>query len=131
MRYTISSSTGSFADPIGGVDGCADLGRAAFASDASYQLVITGGGQYGITWRATPGDVRRNLNQTASNARHVNTATRHYLAFTVTRGRTWTFTPDGTRNQVDGFQWSVVDASGALKRPRCGPCRDFSQSGDE
>jgi hypothetical protein len=114
LRYTFSSSTGSFADPIGGVDGCTDLGRVAFATDGSYKLVITGDGQYGITWRATPGDVRRNLNQTASNAGHVNAGTRHYLAFTVTPGQTWTFTPDGACNQVNGFEWSVVDASEAL-----------------
>ncbi|OBJ35302.1 hypothetical protein A5621_17450 [Mycobacterium colombiense] len=114
IRYTISSSTGSFADPIGGVDGCTDLGRVAFAGAGSYQLVITGDGQYGISWRTTPGDIHRNLNQTALNAGHVNAATRHYLAFTVTPGQTWTFTPDGICNQVNGFEWSVVDASGAL-----------------
>ncbi|OBH63595.1 hypothetical protein A5685_21615 [Mycobacterium colombiense] len=114
VRYTISSSTGSFADPIGGVDGCTDLGRVAFASAGSYQLVITGDGQYGISWRTTPGDIHRNLNQTALNAGHVNAATRHYLAFTVTPGQTWTFTPNGICNQVNGFEWSVVDASGAL-----------------
>lgn len=114
VRYTISSSTGSFADPIGGVDGCTDLGRVAFAGAGSYQLVITGDGQYGITWRTTPGDVHQNLNQAASNAGHVNAATRHYLAFTVTPGQTWTFTPEGTCRQVNGFQWSVVDADGAL-----------------
>lgn len=114
VRYTISTSTGSFAEPVGGVDGCTDLGRVAFATAGNYRLVITGDGQYGITWRPTPGDVHRNLNPAASNAGHVNAITRHYLAFTVTPGQTWTFTPEGACNQVDGFQWSVVDAGGAL-----------------
>lgn len=114
VTYTLSSSTGLFADPVGAVDGCTNLGRVAFAIDGSYRLVINGDGQYGITWRATPGDVRRNLNQTASNAGHVSAGTRHYLAFTVVAGQTWTFTPDGACNQVNGFEWSVVDASGAL-----------------
>jgi hypothetical protein len=130
VRYTISSSTGSFTDPIGGVDGCTDLGRVAFASDGSYQLVITGDGQYGITWRATPGDVHRDLSRTAANVGHVNAATRHNLAFTVTPGQTWTFTPEGTCNQVNGFQWSVVDASGALNDrglyDGCDPMGPFS-----
>jgi hypothetical protein len=60
----------------------------------------------------------------------VNAATRHNLAFTVTPGQTWTFTPEGTCNQVNGFQWSVVDASGALNDrglyDGCDPMGPFS-----
>jgi hypothetical protein len=44
----------------------------------------------------------------------VNAGTRHYLAFTVAPGQTWTFSPDVACYQVKGFEWSVVDASGAL-----------------
>jgi hypothetical protein len=102
------------AEPLGIVDGCTDLGRVAFATDGTYRLAINGEGQYGIRWQTTPGDQRRALNPSTPNAGRVAAGTRHYLRFTAAPGQQWTFTPDTGCTPVEGFDWSVVDDSGAL-----------------
>jgi hypothetical protein len=105
-------SSGSLAEPVGRDDGCTNLGRVAFATTATYQLVIIGDGQYRISWQPTPGDQQRTLNLTAPNAGHVGAATRQHLSFTVTPGQQWTFTPTAGCSQVPGFIWQILDADG-------------------
>ena len=114
LTYGIGAidSTGSFTDPVGRVDGCTNLGRVAFSSTATYQLVIIGDGQYRISWQPTPGDQRRALSTSAPNTGHVVAATRHQLSFTVMPGQQWTFTPSAECAQVPGFVWQVVNADG-------------------
>lgn len=114
VTYTVQVASGRFDEPVGVVDGCTDLGRVAFAADGTYRLIINGDGQYGITWRTTPGDVHRTMNLRAPNSGHVTASTRHYYRFTVAPGQQWTFAPDGACNPRPGFQWAVVDATGAL-----------------
>lgn len=105
-------SSGSLAQPVGRDDGCTNLGRVAFATTATYQLVIIGDGQYRISWQPTAGDQQRALNLTAPNAGHVGAATRQHLSFTVTPGQQWTFTPTAGCSQVPGFIWQILDADG-------------------
>ena len=105
-------SSGSLAEPVGRDDGCANLGRVAFATTATYQLVIIGDGQYRISWQPTPGDQQRPLSLTALNAGHVSAAARQRLTFTVNPGQQWTFTPTAGCSQVPGFIWQILDADG-------------------
>ncbi|HUB53540.1 MAG TPA: VWD domain-containing protein [Mycobacterium sp.] len=105
-------SSGSLVDPGGRDDGCTNLGRVAFATAATYQLVIIGDGQYRISWQPTPGDQKRTLDLTAPNVGHVSAATRQHLSFTVNPGQQWTFTPTAGCSQVPGFIWQVLDADG-------------------
>ncbi|MDT5367856.1 MAG: hypothetical protein QOC62_2287 [Mycobacterium sp.] len=106
-------SSGSLAAPIGRDDGCMNLGRVAFATTATYQLVILGDGQYRISWQPTPGDQQRTPSLTTPNAGHVTAATRHHLRFTVTPGQQWTFIPTAGCSQVPGFIWQIVAADGS------------------
>lgn len=106
-------SSGQLGEPVGRVDGCTNLGRVAFATTASYQLLITGDGQYRISWQSTPGDQRRPLNLTAPNTGHVAAATRQNLRFTAKPGQQWTFSPAAGCSQVPGFTWQVVGADGS------------------
>ena len=114
FTYGVSpvDSSGSLAEPVGRDDGCANLGRMAFATTATYQLVIVGDGQYQISWQPTPGDQRRPLSLTAPNAGHVSAAARRHLSFTVNPGQQWTFTPNPGCSQVPGFIWQILDADG-------------------
>jgi hypothetical protein len=105
-------SSGSLAEPDGRDDGCTNLGRVAFATTATYQLVIIGDGQYRISWQPTPGDQQRTLSLTAPNAGHVSAATRQHLSFTVNPGQQWTFTPTAGCSQVPGFIWQILEADG-------------------
>jgi hypothetical protein len=114
ITYTVQVVSGRFDEPVGVVDGCTDLGRVAFAADGTYRLLIDGDGRYGVTWRVTPGDVRRTLDVRAPNFGHVTAGTRHFYRFTVAPGQQWRFAPDGACNTRPGFQWAVVDAAGAL-----------------
>jgi hypothetical protein len=105
-------SSGSLADPAGRDDGCTNLGRVAFATAATYQLVILGEGQYRISWQATSGDQSQALSLTAPNTGHVTAATRQRLSFTATLGQQWTFTPAAGCAQTPGFTWQIRDADG-------------------
>ena len=106
-------SSGRLGEPVGRDDGCMSLGRVAFATTATYQLVIIGDGQYRISWQSTPGDQQRPLSLTAPNTGHVAAATRHHLRFTVNPGQQWTFTPAGGCSQVPGFTWQIIAADGS------------------
>ena len=105
-------SSGSLVEPVGRDDGCTNLGRVAFATTATYQLVIIGEGQYRISWHPTPGDQQRKLSLTAPNAGHVSAATRQHLSFTANPGQHWTFTPASGCSQVPGFIWQILEADG-------------------
>jgi von Willebrand factor type D domain/Effector protein len=105
-------SSGSLAEPVGRDDGCTNLGRVAFATTATYQLVIIGDGQYRISWQPTSGDQQRTLTLTAPNAGHVGAAARQRLSFTAKPGQQWTFTPAAGCPQVPGFTWQILTADG-------------------
>lgn len=106
-------SSGQLGAPVGRVDGCVNLGRVAFATTATYQLLIIGDGQYRISWQPTPGDQQRPLGLTALNTGHITAATRHRLRFAVNSGHQWTFTPAAGCSQVPGFTWQIVGADGS------------------